>query len=369
MVSSALNQHASNGMLGHITAYCVFDGKEVCETFDSNVFESILERETPLSGRQGNVFVAYVVANQNQLIQSIVLFKLPLDEQGFCLEGWRIPLQRLINTAGRGPNLGGGRIRLACHSQCSISWHQESLWDPGARHFSQIKSAIANYLAEFDGQVDALDLSSLSDDPTGMDQTDNTDLLRRELRNESAAYRNELQVLQQEVERQRLLNERLIKQLNNTPQATSGGKPEDKVDLQVLRRHNEQLSMKLRELEVSNENLRTQLSGTQSHVPVIDAEAEIETFLEDMSQQDIMSVVYQHGIGHINLTPDQVYDYLQDPIGYAANHASISKLNYKRWLDHEKKPKCHVCDDEIPVVSDPSTFDFEIDVYCHKHKP
>lgn len=369
MVSSAFNQHASNGMLGYITAYCVFDGKEVSETFDAHAFESILEREAPLSNRHGNVFVAYVVANQNQFIQSIVLFKLPLDEQGFCKEGWRLPLQRLINTAGRGPNLGGGRIRLACHSQCSISWHQESLWDPGARHFSQIKSAMANYLAELKEKEGPLDLSNVSKDPSTDDQADNTDILRRELRNESAAYRNELQVLQQEVERQRLLNERLIKQLNHAPHAISEANPENKVDLQVLRRHNEQLGMKLRELEVSNENLRNQLSATGGHGPVTNAEAEIESFLEDMSQQDIMSVVYQHGIGHINLSPDQLYDYLQDPIGYAANQAGISKLSYKRWLDHEKKPKCHVCDDEVPVISDPSMFDFEVDVYCQQHKP
>ena len=362
MVSSAINQNLSGVLSGHIAAFCIFDGKTISQTLSVEEFELISEHEASLAPLQGRVNAAYVIANQNQFIQSIVLFRLPLDENGFVMDGWRIPLERLSNTASRGPNLGGGRIRLSCHSQCSISWHKESLWDPGARHFSEIKKAMELYLAEFDGAMESMDLSAVSGE-IHSDQGEGVDQLRRELRNESATYRNELQGLQQEVERQRLLNERLTKQMQSEADVDSSIPKEDKVDLQILRRQNEQLNMKVRELQVANENLRSKVSGEALQ------EQEIDDFLEKMTQQEMMSVVYHHGVGHLNLSPAQIMDYLEDPMAYAANHIHVSKIQYRRWLEHEKKPKCHVCDDELVVVADPSIFDYEVDVYCEKHKP
>lgn len=362
MASSALNQNISSGLSGHIAAFCIFDGKAVGKTLSVEDFESLAEHEAPLNGYNGKVHAAYVIANQSQFIQSIVLFILPLDENGFVIEGWRIPLERLSNTANRGPNLGGGRIRLSCHSQCSISWHQDNLWDPGARHFSEIKKAMGQYLAEFDDALVSMDLAAVSE-TDATDQLLDVDQLRRELRNESATYRNELQALQQEVERQRLLNERLIKQTQSADEPKPVLPKEDKVDLHVLRRQNELLNMKIRELQVSNEKLRleTAAGGVE--------ESDIDAFIEKMAQQEMMTVVYHHGVGHINLTSDHIVEYLEDPMAYAANHINISKLQYRRWLEHEEKPKCHVCDDELVAIVDPSAFNFEKDVYCGKHKP
>ncbi|WP_439858965.1 chromosome partitioning protein ParA [Pseudomonas sp. MBLB4136] len=74
--------------------------------------------------------VAYVVINPRLLIKSAVFFYLDFDEQGAPDRGWNIPLQHLAERAGRGPDLGAGPIRLACRSQCPVSWHQMHLWDP-----------------------------------------------------------------------------------------------------------------------------------------------------------------------------------------------------------------------------------------------
>lgn len=361
MTNNALNQDYSSALTGHVEVYCIFDGKTIVSTISATEFDALLEHESALEGRHGKVYLAHVIANPKQFIQSIVLFILPLDDKGYVVDGWRLPLERLSNTANRGPNLGGGRIRLSCYSQCSISWHQDSLWDPGARHFTEIKKAVEGYLTELEEDLEPLDLNDIDE---GKDANlDGVDQLKRELRNEAAAYRNELQELQQEVERQRLLNDRLLRKLNDHAGGSALIPQADKVDLQVLRRQNEQLNMKLRELQIKNENLRSERSGDQSSSNISD------DMVEKMAQQEMMSVVYHHGVGHINLTPHQIADYLEDPIAYAANHIDISKLQYKRWLDHEKNPKCQVCDDELVVVADPSIFDFEVDVYCDQHKP
>jgi len=350
MVSPALDQSNTNALLGQVEAYCIFKGKGITEVLNSDQFEQLTEGETSLEGMHGKTRIAYVVANRHQLIQSIVLFFLPLDDEGHCLDGWRLPLDRLSDTAGRGPNMGGGRIRLACYSQCSISWHKDSLWDPVTSTFTSIKKSIADNFAH----LIPLDLKE-SEPTTQMDVE--VDILRRELRNETAAYRNQLQALQQEVERQRLLNERLSTPVKQKPAA--GGS--DRIDLHILRRQNEQLAMKVRELELSKEKLRA-----KQPEPVIDHS---DTLLEKMAKLDVMSVVYQPGVGHINLTAHQLPEYLDDPIAYTAHHVGLSKKQYQTWKKHMDKPKCMVCDAEIPCIGDPKIFDAEHDIYCEQHKP
>ncbi|MBX9764244.1 MAG: chromosome partitioning protein ParA [Pseudomonadaceae bacterium] len=74
--------------------------------------------------------VAYALINPRLLIKALVFFYLDFDEKGAPDTGWNIPLQHLAERAGRGPDLGAGPIRLACRSQCPVSWHQMHLWDP-----------------------------------------------------------------------------------------------------------------------------------------------------------------------------------------------------------------------------------------------
>ncbi len=73
---------------------------------------------------------AYVLINPRLLIRSLVFFYLDFDEQGNADSGWNMPLRHLAEKAGRGPDLGAGPIRLACRSQCPVSWHQMHMWDP-----------------------------------------------------------------------------------------------------------------------------------------------------------------------------------------------------------------------------------------------
>jgi hypothetical protein len=380
MVTGMQKLSSSSVIPRQIEAYCLFEGKVITDILTADEFEMVVDLERPVDNRQGQVYAAYVLANQSQLIQSIVLFILPLNLHGYCTEGWRLPLERLSNTASRGPNLGGGRIRLACRSQCSISLHQDNLWDPSANHFSAIKRSLESYLAEFDDSMVSLDLSKVSVDELA-ENLESVDQLCRDFRNESALYRNELQQLQQETEQLRLLNERLVNSAQTKVSQAGGSKSLDnKVDLQVLRRQNEMLSMKNRELQLTNEILRLKLASenndSASSQWLNDKEINdqydintIETITGKMSAQDMISVVHHHGIGHINIKPDQIIDYLEDPIAYATNHINISKLHYNRWLKHEERSCCNICDESLVVIADPAIFDFEVDVYCNKHKP
>lgn len=74
--------------------------------------------------------LAYVLINPRLLVRSLVFFYLDFDEKGQADTGWNMPLRHLAERAGRGPDLGAGPIRLACRSQCPVSWHQMHMWDP-----------------------------------------------------------------------------------------------------------------------------------------------------------------------------------------------------------------------------------------------
>src|SRR5690606_29868154 len=74
--------------------------------------------------------VVYVLINPRLMVRAAVFFLIDFDEKGSTDSGWNIPLRHLADRAGRGPDLGAGPIRLACRSQCPVSWHQMHLWDP-----------------------------------------------------------------------------------------------------------------------------------------------------------------------------------------------------------------------------------------------
>jgi len=358
------NDNQVSSVHGHLEAFCVFEGTSLSAVLHKTQFEAITDSDLPLRGSSGKVPVVYVMANQHKLIQAAVMFYLPLDEKGYVLDGWRLPLQRLADTAGRGPNLGGGRIRLACHSQCSISWHKEALWDPTTSTFVAIKKAIQH---ESNGAFLEKQLDDMANVTTAVEEVEDVDSLRRKLRNETAAYRNQLQSLQQEIERQRLLNERLHRKISTDDQ---GQGHQNKLDLTALRQQNEQLTMRVRELEVLNDRLHTELHHKTGETQEVEERAtDIETFIDQMAQSEMLSVVFHPGAGHINLAPAQLMEYLEDPIAYAAHQVNLSKEQYQIWMEHHGTGKCQVCDDRISVIGNPRIFDPEVDVYCEKHKP
>ena len=94
-------------------------------------FEALLDGLVGLPGfADQQVKAVYLLINPRLMIRSVVCFYIDFDEQGNADTGWNMPLRHLAERAGRGPDLGAGPIRLACRSQCPVSWHQMHMWDP-----------------------------------------------------------------------------------------------------------------------------------------------------------------------------------------------------------------------------------------------
>lgn len=97
-------------------------------------FEAVLDGVVGLQEFAGQqTKVAYVTVNGRLQVTGMVLFYLTFDERGAADRSWNIPLRAMLDKADRGPDLGAGAIRLACRSQCPISWHSNSLADPNMR--------------------------------------------------------------------------------------------------------------------------------------------------------------------------------------------------------------------------------------------
>jgi hypothetical protein len=94
-------------------------------------FEALLDQVVGMPDFAGQETRAcFVQINSRLQIVGAVFFLVDFDQRGYVNRSWNVPLLHLLDAAGRGPDLGAGRIRLSCRSQCSISWHAAQLWDP-----------------------------------------------------------------------------------------------------------------------------------------------------------------------------------------------------------------------------------------------
>ncbi|RJG13768.1 chromosome partitioning protein ParA [Pseudomonas cavernicola] len=114
-----------------VEAVMFFSERGICKEMLFPEFEALLDGivNMPEFADQ-QVRVAFVLINPRLLVRAAVFFYLDFDENGSPDSGWNIPLRHLAERSGRGPDLGAGPIRLACRSQCPVSWHQMHLWDP-----------------------------------------------------------------------------------------------------------------------------------------------------------------------------------------------------------------------------------------------
>ncbi|MBC9250112.1 chromosome partitioning protein ParA [Pseudomonas alcaligenes] len=114
-----------------VEAVLFFNERGICKEMLFPEFEALLDGVVNMPEyADEQMRMAYVLINPRLLVRAAVFFYLDFDEKGAADSGWNLPLRHLADNAGRGPDLGAGPIRLACRSQCPVSWHQMHLWDP-----------------------------------------------------------------------------------------------------------------------------------------------------------------------------------------------------------------------------------------------
>jgi len=202
----------------------------------------------------------YSVISKTGKITALVFFVLYFDEEGHADPSWNIPVERLAEISGRGPDLGGGPIRLACRGQCAINWHQNDLWDPdmtpGSNDFLLIKKAVEENRLRFkfsaaEPDVPLLSKSGMQSKP-GMQSVPLLD--EHELESEQ----------DKRVKLARLLKEQRlrIRTLESSKEQFAGSLDrEQMINLHAYKNEIQTLKQTIEQLKLMNEKLKDKLSS------------------------------------------------------------------------------------------------------------
>lgn len=118
------------------------DGRVAQEMMKSE-FDALLDGivDAPdFAGRR--IGAAYGQITDQLKIKSLIFFIISFDKEGRVSAEWNVPLNQLMQGADRGPDLGGGKIRLVCKSKCNVPWLKDQLWDPKPAIFQDLVQAV-----------------------------------------------------------------------------------------------------------------------------------------------------------------------------------------------------------------------------------
>jgi len=349
----------------------------------------------------------YVIISSAGKIQALVFFILYFDESGQADASWNVPVERLADVSGRGPDLGGGPIRLACRGQCSINWHQNDLWDPdmtpGSNDFILLKKAVEQNRLRLKFEAPDADvpvLSSSNDilDEMGVDvsadkrvklarllkeqrlrirtlessKEQSVDVSGREQKIILHAYKNEIQAQKQTIEQLKLINEKLKLKLSSrndqflnlqdraSGQALLVSKLEGKLKNASA---GERGRLERQKMEAEIVLLKEQLERKNlDSVYREEREEQLRSELEELSESigdgkgdsliidklkalEVVYTAYHPGVGHITMTSNEIRDYVDNPNAFVAEKCFVTELHYLKWLAHFENPVCSYVSD------------------------
>ncbi|MDX1633803.1 MAG: DNA repair protein [Marinobacter sp.] len=405
------------------SAVLFMDGAQVSRQMRASEFGAFLDGYVGLSDlADTDVRAVHVVLGGDLLIRSLVFFRIYFDEEGRADSHWNLPVEQLAQDGAKGPDLGGGAIRLVCRSQCPAPNLADELWDPdmtpGSNHFQAIRKAIdANSLKfqrqaaqETEPEIPVLRSAltkggGAADDPeTGAQRSrlaqtireqrlriktlqsvhrDALSDLQREHRLEMQALRSEMADLEQKYERQRLTNEQLKKRLADRNEQYLSiqermGQEADSRNQENQTNHaevvllREQLERKQRELEMRNDKI---ILLEQENHDLRHREPVEDSLMRQLQVQSVFLVAYHAGVGHLTLPYSEIDRYFENPTAYAAAKCGLNEPAYREWLAHYEAPTCHhklkngkLCGEPILRVSQPGDFQPGRDDRCEAHQ-
>ncbi len=110
-------------------------------------FEALLDHVVALPEyAEQDARAVLVRVNLHLDVTAAVFFRLKFNNKGAADSSWNLPLDHLAARSAPGPDMGAGKIKLGCMSQCCVPWHKKQLWDPVMRadnnSFATIRRAI-----------------------------------------------------------------------------------------------------------------------------------------------------------------------------------------------------------------------------------
>lgn len=400
------------------SAVFLMEGNQVARQMRWSEFGAFLDGYVGLSDlAETDVRAVLVNLNPDLTVASLVFFRIWFDEEGRADSSWNVPIEALAEQGAKGPDLGGGPVRLVCRSQCPDPAFAEELWDPdmtpGSNHFQSIRKAVeANTLHFRKAEPPEENIPVLTAAPSGAAaetaslerarlaqvlreqrlriktlqsvHRDSLSDLQREHRLEMQALRSEMTALEQKYERLRVGNEQLKQRLQERnaqylamqeqagdlePEESGSDSASTSAETVLLR---EQLERKQRELELREEKL---VALERENHELKNRQVPEDSLLDQLRNQVVFLVAYHQGVGHITLPYDDIETYFANPQAYAAGQCGMSEPAYREWLAHYENPVCQhaakdgsLCGEPIMRVTQPGDFEAGKDDRCEQHK-
>ncbi|MBZ0334077.1 DNA repair protein [Marinobacter sp. AL4B] len=395
------------------SAVFFMDGVDVARQMRLSEFGAFLDGYVGLSDlAETEVRAVLVNLNPDLAVAALVFFKIWFDEEGQADRRWNLPIEALAEQGSKGPDLGGGAIRLVCRSQTPDATIKDDLWDPdmtpGNSHFHAIRKSVQANTLQFQ-KVEVVEQNIPTLNTPAEDQGDESQErariaqllrehrlriktlqsvhrdvlgdLKREHRLEMQSLRSALAEIEQQHERMRHTNEQLKQRLAERNEqylsmqqsiATTGAESSDKANAELVLLR-EQLERKERELQLRNDAvnaLEHENDELKNRKPLEDS------LLEKLDDHSVFLVAYHHGVGHITLPTAAIDEYFRSPLAYAAERCGMNEAAYKEWLEHYESPLCvgtneagERCGQPIVRVTQPAQFKAGVDDRCDMHKP
>jgi hypothetical protein len=120
---------ASDAIVGQAVLF--FEDGRIAGEFRLAEFQALIDGAAAAEQFAGRrVPAVYVEVGAALVVRALVFFEISVDVRGVLDRNFNLPIEDLARRAGLGPDLGNGRVRLACRGQCSISWFAAQLWQP-----------------------------------------------------------------------------------------------------------------------------------------------------------------------------------------------------------------------------------------------
>ena len=115
-------------------AVMFFSERGICKEMLFPEFEALLDGLVASPEFEDETVEAvFVQINSRLQVRAAVFFTLDFDLDGYVNRLWNMPLRQLAEKADRGPDMGGGPIRLVCLGYNKQPNYRPLLWKPGQR--------------------------------------------------------------------------------------------------------------------------------------------------------------------------------------------------------------------------------------------
>lgn len=394
-------------------AVVFFDGEALVKEMLHAEFEAVLDQVVGLTDfAEREVRACYLHIDTRLQVLGCVFFLVDFDQRGFVNRSWNLPLQHLLDKAGRGPDLGAGRIRLACRSQCPLAWHQRQLWDPQLEGESgslqQIVAALhrnrlglpAELADEQQPEPPVLGVRHGRRGMSGADHELQLAALRASAEEERVQLqrRHDMQVAQlqesmvslrqlldDEKRRSQGLNERLDAQVEEfraareqlqQALAEAGGLQQTRLQQQFDVEMSARLGQATAELKEMLDMREVELFYREEQLGVLREEIarlrqERESLisrsgnqlLQQLAENGLSFVAYLPGVEVVNVPAGDIPRYLEAPLVYLAEQCQVHLDRYQQWLGHQALPVCGaeleggmLCGEPVRKIDRPGQF-------------